>query len=331
MRQDSVNTKPYGVALQVLTVETPIVCDMAIKDFQHYFVPTLQVLARDGRLHRTELLARVAKEAGLTAEEIALTNSRGTSIYGSRIHWAGAFLVQAGAIVRPERGYMEITDRGRKLLQENPNGFKRDVLMQFREYQEFIERRGTRSRGNDESPDDVLSAGSPQEQIEQAIDDLESTVSAELVSRVHQMPPIFLERTVLKLLRAMGYGDDDDSLQHVGGPGDEGVDGVINQDLLGLQRIYVQAKRYAADKSVGRPSVQSFVGALAGQGANSGIFITTSTFSQDAKDYVQRHMAARIVLIDGVQLGQLMVRHGIGVQSRRSYQVMEIDEDFFAD
>lgn len=248
---------------------------MAIKDFQHYFVPTLRVLARDGRLHRTELLAKVAEEAGLTPEEIALTNSRGTSIYGSRIHWAGAFLVQAGAIDRPERGYMEITDRGRRLLQDHPDGFRRDVLTQFAEFQRFMERRGTRNRGIEESADEVLAAGSPQEQIEQAIDDLESTVSAELVSRVHQMPPIFLERTVLKLLRAMGYGNDGDSLHHVGGPGDEGVDGVINQDLLGLQRIYVQAKRYASDKSVGRPSVQSFVGALAGQGANSGIFITT--------------------------------------------------------
>ena len=302
---------------------------MAILDFQHFFIPTLKVLARDGRLHRTEVKKRVADEGGVSPEEFLMTNNRGTSIYGSRIHWAGAFLVQAGAIVRPERGFMEITPRGRELLRDHPAGFKKEVLDQFPEYLRFRERKGTRKRQVSESGADVSEAGSPQEQI--AIDDLESSVSSELILRVHQMPPVFLERTVLQLLRAMGYGDDDDSLQHVGGPGDEGVDGVINQDRLGLQRIYVQAKRYAPDKSVGRPSVQSFVGALAGQGANSGIFITTSTFSQDAKDYVEKHMAARIVLIDGEQLGNLMVRHGIGVQSRRSYQVVEIDEDFFGD
>ncbi len=305
---------------------------MAIDEFQTFFVPVLKVLTREGNLHRQDVYQKVADEVGLSQTDREFRNARGTNIAASRVHWAGAFLVQAGAVNRPARGFLEITPRGVDLLNRYPNGFKREALEEFPEYQAFEARsRNNRRSESSRVVDEFVAEGSPQEQIEQAIDDLESSVSAELVTRVHQMPPIFPERTVLKLLRAMGYGDDEDSLQHVGGPGDEGVDGVINQDLLGLQRIYVQAKRYAMDKSVGRPSVQSFVGALAGQGANSGIFITTSSFSQDAKDYVEKHMAARIVLIDGVQLGQLMVRHGIGVQSRRSYQVMEIDEDFFSD
>ncbi len=304
---------------------------MAINDFQFYFRPTLTVLKEYGRLHRSEVKSLVAKSSGLTNEDLSRNNSRGTSIYGSRIHWAGAFLVQAGAIVRPERGYMEITERGVKLLKEYPDGFGTAELEKFPEYLEFKSRRGNRSRDKESEPFSVGEDASPREQIESAIDDLEAAIASELVARVHQMKPVFLERTVLKLLRAMGYGDDDDSLTHTGVSGDEGVDGVINQDKLGLQRVYVQAKRYAPDKTVGRPAIQGFMGALAGQGSNSGIFITTSSFSSEARDYVAKHMTSRIGLIDGLELGQLMLKHNIGVQTLRTYQVVEIDDEFFTD
>ena len=139
----------------------------------------------------------------------------------------------------------------------------------------------------------------------------------------------FLELVVLKLLRAMGYGDSETSIEHLGGPGDEGVDGVINQDSLGLQRIYVQAKRYKAENTIGRPDLQKFVGALSGLGANGGVFITTSSFSNEAKEYAIKNISQRIILIDGQELGKLMVRYGIGVQPKNSYQVVDIDEDFF--
>ena len=129
----------------------------------------------------------------------------------------------------------------------------------------------------------------------------------------------------------MGYGASDSDIEHVGGPGDEGVDGVIHQDTLGLQRIYVQAKRYKAENTIGRPDIQKFVGALAGLGANGGVFITTSTFSADARDYADKNLSSRVILIDGNEFGRLMVRHGIGVQKRRTYSVVDIDEDYFED
>jgi restriction system protein len=134
---------------------------------------------------------------------------------------------------------------------------------------------------------------------------------------------------ILVLLGKMGYGDGDDSLEHLGGPGDEGLDGVINQDRLGLQRIYIQAKRYKDGNNIGRPEVQKFMGALQGQGASGGVFITTSKFSHDAEDYVSKNMTPRIILIDGPELGRLLVKHEVGVVSLRTYNVLEIDENLF--
>jgi restriction system protein len=172
---------------------------------------------------------------------------------------------------------------------------------------------------------------SPQERIEIAVSEIEAALASEIVQRVQNLSPKFLEVVVLELLHAMGYGASETSIEHVGGPGDEGIDGVIHQDTLGLQRIYVQAKRYKAESTIGRPDIQKFVGALAGQGANGGVFITTSSFSADARDYANKNLNARVVLIDGAEFGLLMVRHGIGVQKRKTYSIVEIDEDYFED
>jgi restriction system protein len=304
---------------------------MAIENYQHYFIPVLRVLAEHGETQRIELREMVADQEHVSEEDRTYTNSRGTHILGSRVHWATAYLAQAKAIARPTRGYMAISERGRELLSRYPNGVGVEVLAEFSEFQEFMERaKASQKHGVIEEPKNT-SVGSPQEQIESAIDALEASVAGDLVERLRTMPFEFLEHAVLKLLQKMGYGDSDDSLSHLGGSGDEGVDGVINQDALGLQQVYIQAKRYAADKTVGRPAVQSFVGALTGLGASGGVFITTSSFSQDALSYAGKNLSPRIVLIDGVELGKLMVRHDIGVQVAKIYHVAEIDEDFFAD
>jgi len=271
----------------------------------------------------------VAIAEKLTPEEIATVNARGTNIFRSRINWASTYLVQAKALARPERGYIEITDRGRQLLVDYPGGFDEKVLRDFPEWKdawsgkysdEYVERHKEKT----------ITDSSPTETIENTIDELEEIVANDLVQRVRGMSPKFLELVVLQLLQKMGYGDDSTGIQHLGGPGDEGVDGVINQDSLGLQRIYVQAKRYKEGNTIGRPDIQKFVGALTGLGANGGVFITTSDFSADARDYADKTLpTTRIVLIDGSTLGHLMVRHGIGVQVRRSYQLVDVDEDFF--
>ena len=304
---------------------------MTIGNFEYYFIPVLASLKQNGMMHRRENMEYVAKAEKLSPEDLALKTPRGTSIFRSRVHWAQAFLAQAGAVSRPQRGYLEITERGLKLLDENPQGFK---AKKFHEFPDYADAWGGRNTDGEES-DQVVSAPdseiTPQERIESAVSEIERALAAEIVQRVQNLSPKFLEVVVLELLHAMGYGASESSIEHVGGPGDEGVDGVIHQDALGLQRIYVQAKRYKADSSIGRPDIQKFVGALAGQGANGGVFITTSSFSADAKDYASKNLSARVVLIDGAEFGLLMVRHGIGVQKRKTFSIVDIDEDYFED
>jgi len=304
---------------------------MTIGNFEYYFIPVLASLKQNGMMHRRENMDYVAKIEKLSSEDLALKTPRGTSIFRSRVHWAQTFLAQAGAVSRPQRGYLEITERGLKLLDENPLGFK---AKKFREFPDYADAWG-RGNADDEENDEIVSPSdsevTPQERIESAVSEIENALASEIVQRVRNLSPKFLEVVVLELLHAMGYGASESSIEHVGGPGDEGVDGIIHQDSLGLQRIYVQAKRYKAENSIGRPDIQKFVGALAGQGANGGVFITTSSFSADAKDYASKNLNARVVLIDGAEFGLLMVRHGIGVQKRKTFSIVDIDEDYFED
>ena len=304
---------------------------MTMGNFEYFFIPVLATLKQNGKMHRRENMDFVAKAEKLSLEELAQKTPKGTNIFRSRVHWAQAFLAQAGAVSRPQRGYLEITERGLKLLAENPEGFK---AKKFREFPDYANAWGGRNNVGEQGDDLVELADSevtPQERIESAVSEIEKALAADIVQRVQSLSPKFLEVVVLELLHAMGYGASESSIEHVGGPGDEGVDGVIHQDTLGLQRIYVQAKRYKAENSIGRPDIQKFVGALAGQGANGGVFITTSSFSADAKDYASKNLNARVVLIDGAEFGLLMVRHGIGVQKRKTFSIVDIDEDYFED
>ena len=282
-------------------------------------------------MHRRANMDDVARAEKLTAEEIARKSPKGTGIFRSRVHWSQAFLAQAGAVSRPQRGYLEITERGLKLLEENPQGFKKNKFNEFPDYANAWGGRRSNEELSGRLIDSPESEITPQERIDSAFEEIETALAAEIVQRVRNLSPKFLEIVVLELLHAMGYGASEAGIQHVGGPGDEGIDGVIHQDTLGLQRIYVQAKRYKTENTIGRPDIQKFVGALAGQGANGGVFITTSNFSTDAIDYANKNLSARIVLIDGADFGRLMVRHGIGVQKQRTYSIVDIDEDYFED
>jgi restriction system protein len=302
---------------------------MTLGTFQDYFIPVLASLKRNGMMHRRENMSDVVNNLKISQEDLELKTPKGTPVFRSRIHWAQAFLAQAGAVVRPQRGYLEITERGIKLLEDNPGGFTTEKFDEFPDYAEAWGRKRKELNGIGDDTSAIRSSQTPLESIELAVGELERTIATEIVQRVQNMSPKFLELVVLKLLRAMGYGDSETSIEHLGGPGDEGVDGVVNQDSLGLQRIYVQAKRYKAENTIGRPDLQKFVGALSGLGANGGVFITTSSFSSDAKEYAKKNISQRIVLIDGQQLGTLMIRYRIGVQSKNSYQVVDIDEDFF--
>jgi restriction system protein len=301
---------------------------MALGTFQDYFIPVLSSLKKNGVMHRKDNMSDVVKQLGLSAADLELKTSRGTPIYRSRLHWAQAFLAQAGAVTRPQRGYLQITERGEKLLIENPDGFS---VKKFKEFPDYADAWGRNNKDENQPgvTEELEFSRSPQEIIEAEINKTDAAIGNEILRKIQNMPFDFLEKIVLKLLTAMGYGDSESSIQHLGKSGDEGVDGVINQDVLGLQRVYVQAKRNNDGNTIGRPEIQKFVGALSGLGASGGVFITTSKFSNEAKEYVSKNMTQKVVLIDGFELGQLMVKYGIGVQITNKYQIVEVDEDFF--
>jgi len=301
---------------------------MSLGTFQEYFIPVLSSLKKNGMMHRRENMDDVVKQLKISPADLDLKTSKGTPIYRSRIHWAQTFLAQAGAVTRPQRGYLQITKRGENLLFENPDGFSVKKFEEFPDYADAWGRNNKSSNLDDNSEIEDFSR-SPQEIIEAEINKTDAAIGNQILKKIQDMPFEFLEKIVLRLLSAMGYGDSESSVQHLGKTGDEGVDGVINQDVLGLQRIYVQAKRNSDGNTIGRPEIQKFVGALSGLGASGGVFITTSRFSSEAKEYVSKNMTQKIVLIDGYELGQLMVKYGIGVQVTNTYEIVEVDEDLF--
>ena len=313
---------------------------MSIPKFSELFNDVLLVLSDGNQYHRRELQAEVLNRLVLTDAERAETMSGGGNRARSRVHWAFEFLCQSGATKRPKRGYAEITDFGRQLLQDNPSGISLELLRQTEGLKDWRRRsiEARAARRNEEEledlGDDVDGSDSadrtPHEQIENSKIAIEAAVASQLLQRLREEDPEFLERTVLKLLHAMGYGSSEDDLQHLGGSGDGGVDGVIRQDKFGLDQIYIQAKRYGS-ATVGRPDIQSFVGALTGQHATRGVFITTSSFSREAKEFARTIQQYRVILVDGEDLVRLMIENKVGVTVSRTVEVVEIDENFFSE
>ncbi|MDO8731914.1 MAG: restriction endonuclease [Actinomycetota bacterium] len=307
--------------------ETPV----AIPDFQSLFRPVLDAVA-DGAVWPLENVREVIAESlRLTIEERQERYGSGGRRYDGRVHWAVTYLAGAGAVARVGRGQVQITDRGRELIAEAPERITVRYLTRYTEFAEFYER-ATASRRRPSSSGEVSQdvepvAEDPQDQISQAVEEIAAAVASELVERIKTQSPEFLERIILDLMVAMGYGGELGHAEHLGGPGDEGFDGVIHQDALGLERIYLQAKRYT-DQAVSRPTIQAFAGALQGAGASRGVFITTSRFSAEARDFASR-IPARVVLIDGAELGRLLVQYRVGVQVRQRFDVVEVDDDAF--
>nr|WP_072753405.1 restriction endonuclease [Rhodococcus maanshanensis] len=295
-----------------------------------FLTPVLEVLSDGSTWRKRELRAAVADHVGLTAAQRAEVLSSGKSRADNRIGWALSGLSRAALVGKPERATFVITDSGRALLGAHPNGITEKVLKALPKYQDYVPANRSRSDGATAQPADDNGAGEgePLEQIEAGVTQLHTEVAADLLKRLREQHPDFLEQSVLDVLVAMGYGGTKGKATRIGGSGDGGVDGVIDQDPLGLDRIYVQAKRYAADNTVGRPEIQAFVGALHGVGAARGVFITTSAFTSGAREYAQ-NIGTRIILIDGQRLAQLMIRYGVAVQTRQTFTVVEVDEDYF--
>lgn len=294
----------------------------AMPTWEEFLVPVLQVLS-DGRLRgRREMSELVAEHVGLSAEQRAEILASGQPKADNRVGWALSALALSDAIDRPRKGQYVIAERGRALLQQHPDGLKERVLFPD----------GRARWKAPVAPQAIVEAESslldPVEQVEQGVSLLHADVATQLIDRLRVQEPAFLEQAVLDLLVAMGYGGAEKQVRRLGGSGDGGVDGVIDQDALGLDRVYVQAKRYAADNSVGRETIQAFVGALHGRHASRGIFITTSRFTPQAIEYAAT-INARVILIDGDRLARLMIQYSVGVQTRHTYRLVEVDEDFF--
>ena len=308
---------------------------MTLKNYQGYYSPVLKVLDSHGPLHRRYLAELVAALEGVSEEDQSRANDRGTVLFYSRVHWAAQYLIMAGAVHRPARGQMEITQRGKELLALHPLGFTDKELERFPEWQAWIVK-SNRSRPKKSDQGNAIArleseeGLTPEEKMSAAMDELEASVAADLVSRIQELSPAFLEKLVLELLHKMGYGDSQDDLTHSGTSGDEGVDGVIKQDKLGLQNLFIQAKRYMTGNTVGRPAIQAFAGAMLGK-SNAGVFITTSSFSREACEYASAQSSHRITLIDGEKLGRLLLEYEIGIRVRRVHKYVEVDEEYFAD
>ncbi|WP_426613277.1 restriction endonuclease [Bradyrhizobium sp. McL0616] len=308
---------------------------MAIPDYQKLMLPVLQ-LANEGEQRVADVVDLLADKLGLSEEERQkLLPSGRQRVLHNRIHWAKFYLTKAGFLTSPGRGRFSVTQAGRELLAENLARIDVSILMRQPEFREFYRNEGSAASSTAEtaSPTDSIDSGTttPEEQIEAAYQTLERTLRADLLDRIAKNSPAFFEQLIVDLLVAMGYGGSHkNAARQLGRSGDGGVDGVINEDRLGLDRVYVQAKRYAAGNPVGRPDVQAFVGSLVGLGATKGVFVTTSTFSAQARDFVQ-HLSQRVVLLDGASLADLMIEHCIGVRTSRAIEFKRLDEDFFAE
>jgi restriction system protein len=247
--------------------------------------------------------------------------------YRHRTGWALSMLKAAGYVDNPSPGIWRITERGRQLLGVHPNGFDEETGRRLiREGKRNAQASGAATEITPGQTDEAIVQQTPDERIDSAVEEIRSAVARELLERIGQAPPAFFEALVLDLLHALGYGATEDDLEQVGQSGDGGIDGIISLDKLGFERVYVQAKRWQA--SVGRPEVQGFYGALAGRRARKGVFITTSGFTREAREFAD-HVSDSLVLIDGSRLATLMIDYGVAVSHYRVLRLPKVDDDYF--
>jgi restriction system protein len=301
---------------------------MSIPDYQSIMLPLLRY-ANDGKEHSLrETIEALADEFQLVDEERGnLLPSGRQSTFDNRVGWARTYLKKAGILESTRRGYYRITQRGRDVLRQKPLEINVAFLKQFAEFVEFQ----TLHRENVEESDDheLTETRTPEEEIEAAYQRIRQSLATELLQTIKDLSPAFFERLVIDVIVKMGYGGTrTDAGEAIGRSGDGGIDGIIKEDRLGLDAIYIQAKRW--EGPVGRPEIQKFVGALQGQRARKGIFITTSVFTGDAQDYISR-IDSKIVLIDGNGLAQLLIDYNVGVASLASYELKRVDLDYFTE
>jgi restriction system protein len=301
---------------------------MAIPDFQSIMLPLL-AFAGDQKEHSLrQTIEALAEQFRLSHQErTELLPSGRQATFHNRVGWARTYLTKAGLLEATRRGHFRITSRGLEVLGQNPAAINIASLRQFPEFLAF--QRTAREEAVEPSGEPPSTTQTPEEQMDAAYQEIREALARDLLQAIKGQSPAFFERIVLDLLVKMGYGGTrKDAGQALGRSGDAGIDGIIKEDRLGLDVVYIQAKRW--EGTVGRPDIQRFAGALAGQRARRGIFITTSDFSQAARDYVS-HIDTKIVLIDGATLAELMIDHDVGVTTVASYDLKRIDADYFTE
>jgi restriction system protein len=298
-------------------------------------LPLLRLIEQNGEMTTAAYCEALADEFHLSPEDRAqMLPSGRQAVYRNRMTWAATYLVKAGLLERPSRGLIRMTRRGREVLNHAPERIDNAYLSRFPEFEEFQSKTSTDTTNLEkESKLRRLSLSedelSPTERLDKSYQRLRAALAQDLLERIKSAPPEFFEQIVVDLLVSMGYGGShEDAGQAVGKSGDGGIDGIIKEDRLGLDFVYIQAKRW--ESAVGRPQIQGFAGSLEGQRARKGVFITTSAFTKDAIEYVSR-IEKRIVLVDGEQLAELLLDYGVGVTDVTNYKVQRIDLDYFGD
>ena len=303
---------------------------MPIPDYQTLMLPVLE-LASDGQEHTLrEAYDKLADEFDLSEEERKeLLPSGQQEVFHNRVGWARTYLKMAGLLRSSRRGFFEITERGRAALGQNRVSIDNQYLQQFEEFQEFKSRKRKEGKEGEPETRELPPETTPEEALETVYQSIRDDLAAELLQTLKASSPSLFEKIVVELLVKMGYGGSrQDAGRAIGKSGDEGIDGIIKEDRLGLDIIYIQAKRWGS--TVGRPEVQKFAGALQGQRARKGIFITTALFSHEAYIFAAG-IDSKIVLIDGDRLAQLMIDNNLGVSQMASYEIKRIDTDYFAE
>ena len=309
---------------------------MAVPDYQTLMLPLLRHAAeKGGETHIGALADEIANELKLTADDLAaLIPSGGQTLLLNRLHWAKSYMQRAGIIESTRHGYFRVTQMGIELLKEKLNRVDNSVLSRFPEFVEWRKRSASssqREKAIERSVEVELEKSSPEDQISSGYREIQEALAIDLIDRIRNAPPVFFEKLIVDLLVAMGYGGGRaEAGKALGRSGDGGVDGVINEDALGLDVVYVQAKRYAAGNSVPVSAVRDFVGSLEGFRASKGVFVTTSSFPTSAIDFAQK-VSKRVVLIDGVDLARFLIKYKIGVRTKDTYEVNIMDEDYFSE
>ena len=302
---------------------------MSVPDFQSITLPALEYLATVGVVTTPAVVAEMNLHFHLSEEDKKALLPSGTQrVIENRASWALFYLAKAGLVDRPSRGKYSISELGKKVLARKPPKIDIKFLDQFESFRAF--RAITkRTQGSPSITTETKEITNPAEDLERSYAELKASVLDELLKAIRRVDPTEFEKLVITLLRKMGYGVPGlNSVVHKGKTGDGGIDGEISQDPLGLEMIYIQAKRYNEDTSVGRPALQQFVGSLNERKAKKGIFITTSQFSNEAREFTDR-VDVKIVLIDGVRFAELMYDHNLGVATQQSFHIKKVDSDFF--